>query len=49
MKLEERPKSKYVLYDDENDRVLIITSYKQIAKKMMIDYEKNSNSDSSEI
>lgn len=43
-----KKKSKYTLYD-ENDRVLIITSYKQIAKKMMIDYEKNSNSDSSEI
>ena len=43
-----KKKSKYTIYD-ENDRVLIITSYKQIAKKMMIDYEKNSNSDSGEI
>ena len=34
MKLEERSKSKYVLYDD-NDRIVIITSRKNIALYLM--------------
>lgn len=48
MKLEERPKSKYVLYDD-NDRIVIITSRKNIALYLMREHEKSSDSDSSEI
>ena len=48
MKLEERPKSKYVLYGD-NDRIVIITSRKNVALYMMKEYEKSSDSDSSEI
>ena len=48
MKLEERPKSKYVLYDD-NDRIVIITSRKNIALDLMKEHEKSSDSNSSEI
>ena len=48
MRLEERPKSKYVLNDD-NDRIVIITSRKNIALQLMKEHEKSSDSDSSEI
>jgi len=48
MKLEERPKSKYVLYGD-NDRIVIITSRKNIVLQLMKEHEKSSDSDSSEI
>ena len=48
MKLEERPKSKHVLYDDDG-KIVIITSYKQIAINMMRVDEKSSDSNSSEV
>ena len=48
MKLEERPKSKYVLYDD-NDRIVIITSRKTIALHLVKKHEKSSDSNSSEV
>lgn len=48
MRLEERPKSKYVLYDD-NDRIVVITSRKNIALHIMKEHEKSSDSDSSEV
>jgi len=48
MKLEERSRSKYILFDDDG-KIVIITSRKTIALHLMKEHEKSSDSDSSEV